>query len=136
MFHLWLVPADTKAEEILDLNRWNLVLWSINAAAMVFVLVRTYRGSKFPFLYTCGGLMLLAAVLNLIQTILLNWYIGCVVFYGLNEKCHSKPSNDWAANVLLSWYICISLDGMFYVQAHFVFAYRYLESAEMLGSKK
>jgi hypothetical protein len=32
--------------------------------------------------------------------------------------------------------ICGSLSFMFYLQAHFVFAYRYLESAEMLSKKK
>jgi hypothetical protein len=75
MFHLWHVPAHTKnhEEDYLNLKRWGLACWSINAGSMAFVLVRTYRGSKFSFLYTCGGLMLLAAVFGLVSIILSNW---------------------------------------------------------------
>ena len=102
---------------------------------MAFVLVRTYRGSKFPFLYTCGGLMLTAAVLQLIVIILYNWYYGCTDFSDLNEKCHGHKSEDWTANVGLFNNTCYTLSIMFYLQGHFVFAYRYLESAEMLSNR-
>jgi hypothetical protein len=136
MFHLWRVPADNiKAEEDLNVFRWILACWCISGASMAFVLVRTYRGSKFPFLYTCGGLMLTAAVLALIQIILINWGVGCTSFSDLNEKCHGNKSEDWTANVLLFIKICGDLCNMFYLQGHFVFAYRYLESADMLSKK-
>jgi magnesium-transporting ATPase (P-type) len=103
---------------------------------MAFVLVRTYRGSKFPFLYTCGGLMLTAAVLRLIQIILFNWDYGCTDFSDLNEKCHGQQSKAWSENVFLFTNICGNLSSMFFYQGHFVFAYRYLESAEMLSNKQ
>jgi hypothetical protein len=80
--------------------------------------------------------MLLASVCDLITIILDNWWMGCRDFSDLNEKCRGQPSKEWVANVLLFDDISLSLGNMFYNQGHFVFAYRYLESAEMLGQKK
>jgi hypothetical protein len=78
---------------------------------MAFVLVRNYKKSKFPFIYTCGALMFLAAFFTLLDVILFNWYEGCLVYYEVNEKkCHGKPSKEWIANIDLASTSCLFLN--------------------------
>jgi hypothetical protein len=79
--------------------------------------------------------MFLSAGFGLIKVILINWYFGCKDYNSMNEKCHGKKSEDWLFNVYLFSEICEALSQMFYFHGHFIFAYRYLESAEMLGRK-
>jgi hypothetical protein len=66
---------------------------------MAVVLVRTYRNSKFVYLYTCAALMFLSTVFDLIGTILYSWKYGCSVLYADNDKCHGEPTANWVANV-------------------------------------
>jgi hypothetical protein len=71
---IWQVPSDNpNAKETLNFYRWNLVINSINAFIMATLLVRTYRNSKFPYVYTTGGMMFLAAFFSVMATILVNW---------------------------------------------------------------
>jgi hypothetical protein len=77
--------------------------------------------------------MLLAAVFTLLDTVLSNWLILCVSYYSDNEKCHGEPSEDWLRNIGMCFWICVGLSNMFWTIAHFLFAFRYLESAAMLG---
>jgi hypothetical protein len=71
----------------------------ISAASMAYVLVRTYKHSKFPYLFTCAALMFLSAFFGLLATILNNWKLGCYYFWSENDKCHGKPSTKWVENV-------------------------------------
>ena len=86
---------------MLSYFRWLLILCTIEALSMVTVSVRTYKNSKFPYLYTCAIMMFLASMFKLIATILANWKVGCGVYYDENEKCHGEPSQDWEANIAL-----------------------------------
>jgi hypothetical protein len=79
--------------------------------------------------------MLLSAFFGLMRVILYNWYIGCYYYYSLNDKCGGEPTTNWLQNVLFFNNTCEALSEMFYFHGHFLFAYRYLESAEMLGRK-
>jgi hypothetical protein len=133
---IWQVPSDNSgAQEILNWYRWNLVINSINAFTMVILLVRTYRNSKFPYVYTTGGMMFLAAFFSVISTILADWNFGCSGFYYLNEKCNGKPSESWIANIDIFNDLCLGLSNMFWNDGHFIFAFRYFEVAEMFGRK-
>jgi hypothetical protein len=133
MFHLWKVPPDTKAKELLNILRWEIAFFTIEVAIMAFVLIRTYWNSKFPYLYTCAAMMFLSSLFGLIGSILLNWYIGCGSYWELNEKCHGEPSKEWKENVELFHLICGACIEVFYFIGHFLFAYRYFEVAEMFG---
>jgi hypothetical protein len=84
---MWRSPAESHAQDHLKFDRWKLVLAAIDALSMAIVLVRTYKHSKFPYLYTCAAMMFLAAIFNLLSTILFNWFEGCKYFYSENEKC-------------------------------------------------
>ena len=58
---MWHLPADGPVKLYLNYLRWLLFLFPINAFAMAVVLVRTYKNSKFSYLYTSATLMFLAA---------------------------------------------------------------------------
>jgi hypothetical protein len=77
MWTLWKIPAGSDAEEYLIFNQWVLVLNTIDALAMAIVLVRTYKNSRFPYLFTCAALMFFAVFFGLLANILYDWEIGC-----------------------------------------------------------
>jgi hypothetical protein len=66
---------------------------------MGIVLVRTYKHSQFPYLYTCAALMFASVGFEVLGTILYNWVASCDNFYAQNDKCRGKPTTDWVANV-------------------------------------
>jgi hypothetical protein len=129
---MWRVPAGS-AQEILSYNRWSLALYPIQALSMAVVLVRTYKHSKYPYLYTVATLIFLSASFGLLAIILYNWVEGCKYFYAENDKCHGQPSQDWLANVRMFNNLCSGLADICYFNGHFLFAYRYFEVAEMFG---
>jgi hypothetical protein len=133
MWLYWNVPLGGEAEDLLILNRWVIVLNTIQAAAMGFVLVRTYRNSKFAYLYTCAAMMFLSAVFELLYIIFYNWEYGCHFFYAQNDKCHGKPSKQWGENIIFIYGLCDGLSVGFYQNGLFLFAFRYFEVAEMFG---
>jgi hypothetical protein len=100
---------------------------------MAIVLVRTYKHSGYPYLYTCAALMLASAGCTALYEVSRNWAVFCPLFYAENEKCHGQPSEDWVANVVLFNDTCGALNSIFYYNGHFLFAYRYFEVAEMFG---
>ncbi len=57
---MWRVPAGP-AQELLTYNRWVLVSNTIEALSMGVVLARTYKHSKYLYLYTVATLMFLSA---------------------------------------------------------------------------
>jgi hypothetical protein len=64
---LWSIPIDyPDYYKVLVLNRWYLVLWSISGLSMSIVLVRTYKHSQYPYLYTCAALMFASAGFNVL----------------------------------------------------------------------
>jgi hypothetical protein len=73
----WNVPIDNPYYIVLILNRWNLVLQSISGLGMGIVLVRTYKHSKYPYLYTCAAMMFASAGFEVLATILYNWGALC-----------------------------------------------------------
>ena len=74
---MWNVAADSPAHNELNFNRWKLVLSTITALAMAILLIRTYRNSKFPYIYTTAAMLFCSAFFNLLATILFNWVEGC-----------------------------------------------------------
>jgi hypothetical protein len=100
---------------------------------MGIVLVRTYKHSQYPYLYTCASLMFASAGANVLEVILYNWSVFCSHFYAENDKCHGEPSQDWHYNVRFFNNTCGALSDAFYFNGHFLFAYRYFEVAEMFG---
>jgi hypothetical protein len=74
---MWHVPLDSPAYEFLNYNRWHLVLDAISGAAMGIVLVRTYKHSGYPYLYTCAAMMFLASLSSVLLVILYNWRFFC-----------------------------------------------------------
>ena len=100
------------------------------------VLINTYRKSKLAYLYTTATLLFLSPILQIASCIFIDWYTGCYYFRDLNSKCQNKPlpgKNDFYENLLLMDGICDAMSYCFYHQAHFLFAYRYFEVAEMFG---
>jgi hypothetical protein len=100
---------------------------------MGIVLVRTYKHTQYPYLYTCAAFMFASAGTNVLEVILYNWVAFCDNFYAQNDKCHDEPTADWVANVTLFNNLCSTLAVAFYYNGHFLFAYRYFEVAEMFG---
>jgi hypothetical protein len=100
---------------------------------MGIVLVRTYKHSQYPYLYTCAALMFASAGFNVLANILFNWVAFCDNFYAENDKCHGEPTTNWVANVALFNNTSVTLSNMFWCNGHFLFAYRYFEVAEMFG---
>jgi hypothetical protein len=137
MWHPWRLPDNFHNLKLysdgLTFDRWLLVLYTVDIISMIVVLVRTYRNSKFAYLYTCATMMLLAPVLSLISDLLFNWYYGCSKFSAVNEKCHGEKSEEWIHNIADSLNTCDCLANLFYFLGHFLFAYRYFEVAEMFG---
>jgi hypothetical protein len=64
-----------------------------------------------------------------------NWYLWCHYYPELNPKCPSDPSLDYFHNLYLLSVICDAMTYCLYHIAHFLFAYRYFEVAEMFGRK-
>ena len=133
MKFFWNIPSDSPAHGYLIYNRWVLVLSIISGLCMGIVLVRTYKHTQYPYLYTCAAFMFASAGLGLIAEILFNWEMGCKYFYSENDKCHGEPTADWVANAALFNNLCYALQSAFYYNGHFLFAYRYFEVAEMFG---
>ena len=100
---------------------------------MGIILVRTYKHSGYPYLYTCAAMMFLASLFAMLTDIFYNWSVFCSSFYGDNAKCHGEPTADWNANIVLSSNTCFALNSVFWNIGHFLFAYRYFEVAEMFG---
>ena len=68
---------------------------------MGIVLVRTYKHSGYPYIYTCAAMMFASTLCQLITEIILNWAVFCPEFYSVNEKCHGEPTTNWNANLRL-----------------------------------
>jgi hypothetical protein len=77
MWLFWNIPINTPAYEVLILHRWYLVLYSISGLSMGIDLVRTYKHSQYPYIYTCTALMFASAGFNILGTILYNWNAFC-----------------------------------------------------------
>jgi VanZ family protein len=77
MWLFWNVPIDNIAYDHLNYSRWELVLASISGLSMSIVLVRTYKHSGYPYLYTCAAMMFLASLFDVLTFILYNWAILC-----------------------------------------------------------
>jgi hypothetical protein len=77
MYLFWNIPIDNPAYETLILHRWYLVLYSINGLSMCIVIVRTYKHSQYPYIYTCAALMFASAAFEVLATILYNWGVFC-----------------------------------------------------------
>ena len=59
-----------------------------DSLSMIVVMVRNYRNYRFPYLYTCAGLLMAAVVVDAGALILYNWGVGCGTYYLLNDKCN------------------------------------------------
>ena len=107
---MWTLPDDAGDKYIsqLTLNRWWLVLFTIQGTSMGYVLVRTYKHTQFAYLYTTAGLFFVCTIFGLLSAILSDWNLSCTQFYAENEKCpgNGKPSEAWTANV--EFFTCIS----------------------------
>jgi hypothetical protein len=77
MWHLWILPADSSEQDKLTFIRWIFVIYSIAGLSMAFVLVRTYKHSKYPYLYTCAATMFVSALFTLLANVLYNWASFC-----------------------------------------------------------
>jgi hypothetical protein len=51
-----------------------IICCGIQAAAMVYLLVRTYKNSKFAYIYTIATLLLLYSVIYAISSVCQCWY--------------------------------------------------------------
>ena len=77
MWLFWNIPIDTPDYDHLIYGRWYLVLNPICCLSMGIVLVRTYKHSQYPYLYTCAALMFASAGFNVLSTITYNWAVYC-----------------------------------------------------------
>ena len=102
---------------------------------MLAVLINTYRHSKFAYIYTLATLLFISPLFTIAYNVLYNWYMWCHFYPDLNPKCPADPSNDYFNNLFLMSIICNDMSYCLYHQAHFLFAYRYFEVAEMFGRK-
>jgi hypothetical protein len=103
---------------------------------MLAVLINTYRHSKFAYIYTVATLLCISPLFMIAAMVLDNWYTVCYHDSQIpNPKCPSDPSMDYFDNLLLMLNICYEMSYCLYHQAHFLFAYRYFEVAEMFGRK-
>jgi hypothetical protein len=67
--------------------------------------------------------------------VLINWYLWCTVSPELNPKCRDDSTNKYFTNLYLLEGTCFAMSCCLYHQAHFLFAFRYFEVAEMFGRK-
>ena len=102
---------------------------------MLAVLINTYRHSKFAYIYTLATLLFISPLFTIAYEVLLNWYNWCYYYPDINPKCPADPSMDYFNNIWLMLHICSDMSYCLYHQAHFLFAYRYFEVAEMFGRK-
>ena len=58
----WTLPDDSKAQDQLTVNRWNIILAVISGLATGIVLIRTHQSSKLAYLYTINAVILLSVL--------------------------------------------------------------------------